>query len=121
MMTAYDTVLKKAERQLLPAEIREKIPALYSQEDVKDKQAVAKFFLANWTWYVVEGSPVDADGVMQEKADDNTEDFLFFGLVEGFEREFGYFSLSELVNVQGPLGLKVERDEWFKPKSVDNL
>jgi hypothetical protein len=42
-------------------------------------------------------------------------DFLFFGLVVGQERELGYFSLSELETVRGPLGLPIERDLSFKP------
>lgn len=39
----------------------------------------------------------------------------FFGLVDGFEVEIGYFSLSELESAIGPYGLKVERDPYFKP------
>jgi hypothetical protein len=45
-------------------------------------------------------------------------DRLCFGLVVGHEREFGYFSLDELQNIRGPLGLQVERDLYFKPKPV---
>ena len=35
---------------------------------------------------------------------------LFFGLVEGHVKELGYFSLSELQRVKGPMGLPIERD-----------
>lgn len=38
-----------------------------------------------------------------------------FGLVVGLEKEFGYFLLSELESVKGPLGLKIERDRYWKP------
>jgi hypothetical protein len=42
--------------QLLPAELRASIPALYSQEEIKaqDKMVYAKFFFpaADWTWFV---------------------------------------------------------------------
>jgi hypothetical protein len=48
------------------------------------------------------------------------EDF-FFGLVIGLEIEFGYFSLSELQSVKGPLGLPIERDLHFEPKSLREL
>jgi Protein of unknown function (DUF2958) len=39
----------------------------------------------------------------------------FFGAVSGFEFELGYFSLSELEQTTGPLGLHIERDLYFKP------
>ena len=45
-------------------------------------------------------------------------DILFYGLVEGFETEWGYFSLDELESVNGPFGLKIERDLHFEPRKV---
>jgi hypothetical protein len=48
-------------------------------------------------------------------------DFLFFGLVIGFEIELGYFSLSELTSVKGTLGLPVERDLFFQPITLGEL
>ncbi len=38
----------------------------------------------------------------------------FFGAVSGQEFELGYFSLSELEQTTGPLGLHIERDLYFK-------
>ena len=101
--------------ELLTDEIRGKLPKLYSQENNPDPIVQVKFFTpwSNWAWYVIEGEPVlDEDG--------NEEDFLFFGLVEGFEKELGYFSLRELESVKGPFGLTIERDLFFKgePLSV---
>lgn len=94
--------------KLLTKEILEKLPKLYSQEE-KGLEAVAivKFFTpdSNWTWYATE-----FDG-----------DDLFFGLVEGFEKEIGYFRLSELQSVKGALGLPIERDMYFKPKTLREL
>jgi hypothetical protein len=93
---------------LLTEEIRERLPALYSQEQKGlDAQAQVKFFTpdSNWTWYASE-----FDGEDQ-----------FFGLVVGFEIELGYFSLSELEEVRGPLGLPIERDLYFEPKSLREL
>jgi hypothetical protein len=94
--------------KLLTKEILEKLPKLYSQEE-KGLEAVAivKFFTpdSNWTWYATE-----FDG-----------DDLFFGLVEGFEKEIGYFRLSELQSVKGALGLPIERDMFFKPKTLNEL
>ena len=42
-------------------------------------------------------------------------DFRFFGYVIGLEEEWGYFVLSELESVRGPLGLAIERDLYFQP------
>jgi hypothetical protein len=41
--------------------------------------------------------------------------------VEGFEKELGYFSLSELENLKGSMGLPVERDLHFTPKPLDEI
>ena len=46
---------------------------------------------------------------------------ILFGLVSRFEVELGYFSLSELESVHGPMGLPIERDLYFKPKSLKEL
>ena len=90
--------------QLLPPELRSSLPPLYSQEHAKDPVVHAKFFTpdSSWTWFVTEGGP-------------EGEDFLFFGYVVGLEEEWGYFALSELQAVRGPLGLAVERDLEFDP------
>src|SRR5437660_12675421 len=90
--------------QLLTEELRASLPPLYSQEKNKDPHIYAKFFTpdSNWTWFVLEGSP--------EK-----DDFIFFGWVFGHYEELGYFSLNELENVRGGLGLPVERDMHFQP------
>lgn len=83
--------------------------------------AQVKFFSADsgWTWYASEGSPVDADGYLD--TDQEKVDFLFFGLVIGFEIELGHFSLSELMSVRGGLGLPIERDRFFQPKTLAEL
>lgn len=94
--------------KLLTKEILEKLPKLYTQEEKGlDAVAIVKFFTpdSNWTWYATE-----FDG-----------DDLFFGLVDGFEKEIGYFRLSELQSVKGALGLPIERDMYFKPKTLREL
>ncbi|MBN1968696.1 MAG: DUF2958 domain-containing protein [Candidatus Delongbacteria bacterium] len=94
--------------KLLTKEIRKKLPLLYSQEEKGlDAVAVVKFFTpdSNWTWYATEFDGKDT----------------FFGLVDGFEKELGYFSLSELDEVRGALGLHVERDYFFKPTPLREL
>lgn len=35
--------------------------------------------------------------------------------------ELGYFSLSELEKVRGPLGLRVERDLYWEPKPLSEV
>jgi hypothetical protein len=42
------------------------------------------------------------------------EDFIFFGFVNGFEGEWGYFSLNEMEEAGGPFGLPIERGLYFK-------
>jgi hypothetical protein len=81
--------------KLLTKELIKILPKLYAQED-KGENAIAyiKFFtpFSNWTWFVSEGQPY--------KNADGADDFEFFGLVCGFEEEYGYFSLSELQSVE---------------------
>ena len=95
--------------ELLPKEVREKLPPLYSQENEPDPLVIVKYFhpLSSWTWYATEGSP-------------EGEDFLFFGWVNGDFPELGYFSLNEMqaVNVGG---LGIERDLHFTPKKLSEV
>lgn len=94
--------------QLMTDEIRALLPELYSSEDKgMQAEAVVKYFTpdANWTWYATE-----FDG-----------DDTFFGLVFGDVVELGYFSLSELQEVRGGLGLPIERDLYFKPTTLAKL
>ena len=97
--------------ELLTKEIREAFKKIGSQ-DGKGEEAicVVKFFdpTGSWTWYATEFDGKDT----------------FFGLVDGFELEWGPFSLSELKSVKGPLGLGIERDRYFgmpKLKDVSRL
>ena len=81
---------------------------LYSQ-DGKGNNAtiVCKFFLASWTWYVLEAQK-EANG-----------DYLFYGIVDnGYERERGYFRLSELESLKVWGCVKVERDRYFDPTTI---
>ena len=94
--------------ELLPKDIREELPELHANEELGlAAQALVKFFTpdSSWSWYCSEFDGND----------------ICFGLVIGFEPEFGYFSISELESVRGPLGLPIERDLHFKPKSLEEL
>jgi Protein of unknown function (DUF2958) len=97
------------------------LPALYSQENNPDPMVVCRFFTADagWTWYAIEGSPVDEQGYYD--TDKEKVDFVFFGLVSGLEAELGYFSLSELNSIRGNLGLPVERDRYFQPTRLSAI
>ena len=99
--------------KLLTKEIRQKLPRLYGQDGMGEEAIVyAKFFTpdSNWTWFVLEGEPIVEN--------DKEIDFRFFGLVHGFEEEYGYFMLSELESVTGPMGLHIERDLHFGETKV---
>jgi hypothetical protein len=89
---------------LLTKENKSKLPKLGAtdgQEGLRD--IIVKFFTpdSNWTWYVLEGEQLE------------NGDWQFFGLVDGFEKELGYFNLSELQSAKGPMGLHIERDRYF--------
>lgn len=88
---------------LMPESIANTIPALYATQHDEDPLVRVKWFTpdSSWTWYVTEYDPAER---------------LCFGLVIGHEREFGYFSLAEIEEVRGPLGLPVERDLYFQLK-----
>jgi hypothetical protein len=94
--------------KLLTKEIRRKLPPLYSQ-DGKGGKAMAhvKFFTpdSSWTWYATEFDGQDT----------------FFGLVDGLDKELGYFSLAELEQVKGPMGLPIERDLHWHPKTLEEI
>jgi hypothetical protein len=89
------------EMKLMTKAIERKIPRFHEG----DGTAYVKFFTpwAGWTWYGCEYQP---------------EEKLFYGYVEGLEKEWGYFSLEELEQLRGPFGLRIERDMYFKPKKV---
>ncbi len=103
--------------KLLPPEIRENLPPLYSQDGKGGKAVVhCKFFTpdANWTWYVLEGEPVQDESGREI-------DFRYFGLVDGMERELGYFMLGELEEIRGPLGLPIERDLHWRARTLAEI
>ena len=94
--------------KLLTEEIRSQLPPLGSQDGKGGKAIVyLKLFTpdSGWTFWATEYDGKDT----------------FFGLVDGMEREFGYFSLSELESVRGPFGLPIERDIHWQPKTLEEI
>ena len=93
--------------ELLPKAVRETLPPLGATEGEADPLCRVKFFYPDfsWTWYGIE-----FDG-----------DDIFFGFVDGFAKELGYFRLSELLENRGKFGLEIERDLHFTPKRLSEL
>lgn len=78
-----------------------------SRQKASETKVIAKFFnpVGAGTWYAAEWIP---------------EEGIFFGFVSIFNDyndELGYFSLQELEEYRGSLGLGIERDLHFKPGS----
>ena len=93
---------------LLTKANRNALPALYTTDGDKHATAVVKFFTpdSSYTWYASEFDGNDT----------------FFGLVDsGSCKELGYFSLKELTNLRGRMGLPVERDRWFSATPLAEL
>ena len=90
--------------KLLTKALEKKLPALNSASG----NAFVKWFTpdANWTWYLMEYDPETGE---------------CFGLVDGFELEFGYFNINEIKKIKGKFGLPVERDQWFDATSAEEL
>ncbi|MFA6090121.1 MAG: DUF2958 domain-containing protein [Candidatus Woesearchaeota archaeon] len=86
-------------------ELEAKLPALYSQENVKDPMVLVHYFnpSGQGDWYVIEYHSFSR---------------LCFGLVSLMEEELGYFYLDELEEVKGPLELGIERDLHWTPKPL---
>lgn len=87
---------------LLPPSLQQQLPELYAQENAGENAIVyAKYIcpLNGWTWYATEFDATDG---------------VFFGLVQGYEEEYGYFSLEEFAQLHGYL----LRDLEFQPTRI---
>ena len=91
--------------QLLTKEILDRFKKIGSQENSDDPEIIVKFFdpTSSWKWYATEYDPKNK---------------IFFGLVDGHEKEWGSFSLEELESVKGLFGLGIERDLHFGYQKV---
>ena len=82
---------------------------LYSTDGKEEKKIICKYFFGAWTWYVIEGEFRNGD-------------WLFFGIVDvNGEREYGYFTLSQLKSVKWRGYSCVERDLYFKPVTIKSI
>ena len=100
MKLLTEEILKKFEEQ-----------GYCGDKEPEDVKIIAKFFnpVGQGTWYATEYNP-----------DERT----FFGFVSLFGEpydELGYFSLDELENFKGSLGLGIERDLHFGEHTLDEI
>ena len=77
-------------------------------QDIQDPIIITKFFASwsSWTWYATSY---------------DEESGMFFGLIKGTHTELGYFSMKDLKRLQGPLGLGIERDLYWREKKLSEL
>ena len=89
--------------ELLPSELKGRLPPIHSQDDEMLPVVYARYSLSGTplVWYAIEGQP-------------EGDDYLFFGFVLG-PNDFRQFRLSELEAARSPTGQRVERDERFIP------
>ncbi|MDE2099960.1 MAG: DUF2958 domain-containing protein [Patescibacteria group bacterium] len=91
--------------KLLTKENLKALPPLYSTENNPEAKVGVKFFgIGNagaWTWYAFEFDGSDT----------------LFGLVDGHEPEWGYFSLAELSSLRWAGIPAVERDRYYTPET----
>lgn len=80
----------------------------YSTDGNPIKDVLVKFFnpCGAGTWYVFE-------------AEKHGDDWEFFGLVDLYEKELGYFTLKQLESIKLPFGLTIERDKYFNNKKYN--
>jgi len=74
-------------------------------EAPENPTALVKLFdpTGSWTWYIAAYDPETRNA---------------WGLVDGFEKEYGSIYMPELVEHRGRFGLPLERDLWWKPKPL---
>ena len=82
----------------------DKVPAIGAEATI----ARIKLFdpTGGWTWYISEYDPETREA---------------FGLVDGFEKELGYFNMEEIVNLRGRFGLPIERDLHWHSRPLAEL
>jgi hypothetical protein len=93
---------------MLTQKDRANLPPLYSQENEPDPIVWVKFFhpYGRGSWYATEFDGKDT----------------FFGWVDLGYPELGYFSLSELQSIKGPMGVQgIERDRHFRPTRLSEV
>lgn len=77
--------------------------------------AVVKLFnpADSWTWYLSE--------LRVGEGEEGEAEYLAYGYVEGFEKEYGYIWLNELFELKLPMGLQIERDIHWTPRLMKDV
>jgi hypothetical protein len=110
MATATD--LERSTFQDLPAyryiRASDKLPSTDAAYEQKDPIAKVKLFnpVGAGRWWIAGYDP---------------ETRLAWGVAELFEREMGDFDMAELVALRGMMGLPIERDLGWSPKTLREL
>ena len=83
----------------------DELPSIHEGGNDPDALARIKLFDPNgsWTWYLAGYEP---DGR------------IAWGLVDGFDQEYGSIGMAKLVAVHGALGLPIERDLYWRPRPL---
>lgn len=81
-------------KEVLTVDIRKTLniilPSLDLVDEQENPQTVAHFTnLKGWDWYIIAGKPFGED------------DFYLFGLVNGYEKELGFFTLKQIIDAGG--------------------
>jgi hypothetical protein len=90
--------------ELIPQELRAKIPRLGEASEESDPIVWAKLVAAQlgWTWYIIEMQPVPPDAI-------------FYGYAVGWDETLEYFNLSELEQIAAVEGVTLTSDLTFEP------
>jgi len=93
-------------KNLLTSELLSRFAELGPQDE-PNPLIVTKFFTpwSRWTWFAFSYNP---------------ENGIFFGLIKGTETELGYFAMEDLRELRGPIGLRVERDLYWREKRLSD-
>jgi hypothetical protein len=122
--TAIEEKKQGAAQQLLTREIIERLPAIGATDGEDEPTAQVKFFNPNGsgTWYASEANAVTdgAEVPLTPESFETADDVLFYGRVFWQADEYGYFRLSDLLRVQGPL-TGIERDIHFEPQPIGEV
>jgi hypothetical protein len=94
--------------KMITKALEKKLPKLYATERQKQPIVHVHYFCPSngWDWYITEFDGKDT----------------MFGLVDGYDVELGYISLSELSSVKDRHGRPmVERDLYWTPKPLSEV
>lgn len=80
-----------------------KLPSIKEADNQDNPLAIAHFDNGEWDWYVIGGQKLD------------NGDFYLYGLVNGFDKELGMFTLRQIQDVGA------EIDEDFSPIGVFDI